>query len=728
MVRSIADAVVIKQDDLFFLTEPNGRVPLDERHGFGLYYRDCRYLNGYELKVAGTDPTLLVSAASRDFMAVVQLTNADLRMKNGRFIPKETIGIKWERAIDAEDTALDDLLTLQSFSATAVEFSLALTFRAEFEDIYTVRELLSECPGKIYRPEWKKKRLRFLYHGNDALYRALSVHFDPAPHSIKRGRAEFRIRLRPRESKRLRLLLVVEESETLDGLKPSAPRKPLPDDRRHPRPTGNRSSDQAEICSDSLLLNRVISRSMDDLHMLKSHIGEERFFAAGIPWFSTLFGRDSLLTALQVLAYHPEVAEETLRVLANHQGDRVDDWRDEQPGKILHELRIGELARMGEIPHTPYYGTVDATLLFLILVGQHAAWTGELTLFHELRKQIERALEWAERYGDLDGDGYIEYRSTSKKGLINQGWKDSGDAIVNEDGSLARPPIALIEVQGYLYQAKRVIADLFLRAGESGRAERLRKEAKALRARFNRDFWVKEKGFYAMALEAGKKQVAVLSSNPGHALWSGIADPDKAHQTAEKLMANEMFNGWGIRTLSEKERRYNPVSYHLGSVWPHDNAFIAAGFRRYGLDEAACRIFTGMLEAAMHFEDHRLPELFSGFRREEYGVPVCYPVACHPQAWAAGAVPYLVATGLGLVPEGFDRRLRIVRPILPDFIKEIEVRRMKVGQAAVDLKFFRVSDKTLSVEVLKVDGTLDVVVDTEPAPFEEKWSAQSFRF
>jgi glycogen debranching enzyme len=272
------------------------------------------------------------------------------------------------------------------------------------------------------------------------------------------------------------------------------------------------------------------------------------------------------------------------------------------------------------------------------------------------------------------------------------------------------------------------MADLFQRAGEDKRAARLRTEAEALRARFNQDFWVKEKGFYALALAAGKKQAAVLSSNPGHLLWSGIADPEKARRMVEKLMADDMFNGFGIRTLSAKERRYNPISYHLGSVWPHDNALIAAGFRRYGFDEAACRIFTGILDAAIHFEDHRLPELFSGFQREEYGVPVCYPVACHPQAWAAAAVPYLITTGLGLVPEGFDHRLRIVRPILPAFIEAMEVHHLKVGQAKVDLKFVRASDKKISVEVLKVDGPLEVVVETGSAASEEGWRARSFRF
>jgi glycogen debranching enzyme len=470
--------------------------------------------------------------------------------------------------------------------------------------------------------------------------------------------------------------------------------------------------EHTRIHTDSLLLNRLLERSFDDLRVLHSTIRGEEFFAAGVPWFSTLFGRDSLITALQALAYNPHMAEQTLRLLASYQSQQVDEWRDAQPGKILHELRVGEMARLGEIPHTPYYGTIDATPLFLILLGRHAAWTGELTLFNELRSHIDAALAWITAYGDLNGDGYVEYASTSGKGLVNQGWKDSGDAIVNADGSLATPPIALVEVQGYVYGAKCALADLYERAGEPEQAGRLRQEAEDLRGRFNRDFWLEDQGFYALALQADRRPVAVLSSNPGHALWAGIADAEKAQRTVERLMRDDMFNGWGIRTLSEHERGYNPLGYHLGTVWPHDNAIIAAGFRRYGFDGAMRRVFTAVVEAAMSFTHYRLPELFAGFRREEYGVPVRYPVACHPQAWAAGTVPYLMEALLGLVPEAFDRRLRVIRPMLPDFIDRVEVYGLRVGSARTDLQFERAPGGT-AVNVLKVEGALDVIVEPE---------------
>ncbi len=424
--------------------------------------------------------------------------------------------------------------------------------------------------------------------------------------------------------------------------------------------------------------------------------------------------RDSIISALQTLAYEPGIAAQTLRLLARFQGDKIDDWKDEQPGKILHELRVGELARIGEIPQSPYYGTIDATPLFLLLLARHANWVGELKLFHELRENIERALEWIDHFGDSDGDGFLEYQSRSAQGMVNHGWKDSGDAIVNADGNLARPPIALAEVQGYVYRAKLELADLFLRAGETDRAERLRLEAQNLRDRFNRDFWLERLGTFALALQKDNEPAAVVSSNPGQALWTGIADLDKAQKTVDRLMASDMFSGWGVRTLSSREKSFNPAGYHRGAVWPHDNSIIAAGFRRYGFDQAALHIFDGITDAATYFEAYRLPEVFAGFGREEFGVPVRYPVACHPQAWAAGTIPFLFQTLLGLEPDGFEQKLRIVRPMLPLETNYIELRRLRVGSARADLRFQLTERRHAEVQVLSTEGPLDVIVEPYP--------------
>jgi glycogen debranching enzyme len=715
VAQSIAKAVVIKHGTIFFLAPPQGEVPFTFGHGFGLYYRDCRYLSGYELLVGDAHPEALGARASEGGRAVFQLTTPELRTSDGRAIHRETLGLKWERVIDSEQCLLHERLEIQNFGYEPVEFPLAMRFRAGFEDVFEIRGLLREVKGKLFRPRWKEKCLYFSYEGGDKVLRSLAVHFDPFPPDVKGNAVQFQFKLAPNECRHIRIVLAVSESNGVSSSIVCAQANIHRD-----LSTVNRSikseaeewiTHETDVRSDSLLLNRVMRRSLLDLAMLRTTIGNDKFFAAGVPWFVTLFGRDSLITSLQTMAYGPETAADTLRLLARYQGTQVSDWRDEQPGKILHELRVGELASMNKIPHTPYYGTIDATPLFIILMASYSQWTGNLALFRELRPNVEQALEWIDRYGDAAGDGYVSYLSNTNKGLINQGWKDSGDAVVTEDGRFGRPPIALVEVQGYVYLAKTSIADLYARIGDEERAARLRKEARALQERFNRDFWLEDEGCYALALEADHQPCRVMSSNPGQALWTGIVDKDKAGRVVDRLMKPDLFSGWGIRTLSYKERRYNPMGYHLGTVWPHDNALIAAGFRRYGYNDAAGRIFVGLLEAAMEFEDYRLPELFTGFAREEYSAPVRYPVACHPQAWAAGSVPFLVETSLGLVPEGFDNRLRVIRPYLPEFINNVVIRHLKVGKGAVDLRFLRKNDGSLDVQVMNVTGTLSVEIE-----------------
>lgn len=722
LVPSIADALVIKDGAVFFLCSRDGDVPVEGNHGLGLYFHDCCYLNGYELRIAGARPNALAATAARGYCALLQLTNPEIRTPNGTVLPKENLDIKWERVIDAEKLALDESLIFRNYADQPVEFEVSLTFRADFEDVFCVRGLLPEKHGTAAKPRWDASdALQFLYHGSDGLYRRTEIEFQPTPARAKGTTAHFHIALPPQGIEELEISIQLAESPDRVALQAAVHHRP---DRANLAAVMQRLDEQwlqmkARFHSDSLLLDGILNRAVHDLRILRSNLGNERYFAAGVPWFVTLFGRDSALTAYFVLAFAPNLAAETLRLLARYQGTKVDDWRDEEPGKILHELRVGELARTGQIPHTPYYGSIDATPLFLILLAAHATWTGSLQLFHELRDNVERALVWIADYGDSDGDGYLEYVSQADRGLVNQGWKDSGDAIVNADGTLARPPIALVEVQAYVYQAKQMLAELFERAGEPTRGEQLQKEAAELRQRFNRDFWLEGKGYYALALQRDKVPAAVLSSNPGHALWSGIADHDKAARLADKLMCADMFSGWGIRTLSQSEVRYNPISYHRGTVWPHDNALVAAGLRRYDLDEHARRVMQGILDAAINFEAYRMPELFTGFSRAEYQVPVPYPVACHPQAWAAGAVLSLVQTALGLVPDAFQRRLRIVRPMLPQFVNRLCVDRLRVGGAAVDLCFERVADGSVSTKVIQVvDGPLDVVI--EPAPAARK--------
>lgn len=711
---TIADAVVLKDADLFLIFEPDGNLPRGGEHGFGLYYHDCRFLRTYELRLEGAAPAALGVTAAAGDRGLVQLTNPELDRPRGGALARDTLAIEWSRALDCQVLALVDVLTLRNWGREPVEFALELRFEAGFEDVFEVRGLLDADLGKAERPVWQDGLLRFLYHGRDGLARSLTVMLPPEftrrdPHT-----AAATIRLGPREQRRLELRILVRESAREDEVRPSRSDAGSPRGSAEDRPRADHWPGGATFTSDSLVLDEVLDRSVADLRMLRSALQGRTFIAAGIPWFATLFGRDSLIAALQLLPYAPGVARDTLRLLASYQADQVDEWRDAAPGKILHELRLGEMARAGLIPHSPYYGTVDATPLFLLVLGRYVEWTGDLDLFDELRDHVRRALEWIDRDGDSDGDGYVEYRSASQHGLINQGWKDSGDAIVDEQGRIATPPIALVEVQAYVYAAKLALAELYARRGEAATAERLRREAGELRSRFDRDFWVESLGCYAMALEARKEPLRVVSSNAGHALWCGIAEPARAARVADRLMADDMFSGWGVRTLSEKCAGYNPIAYHLGTVWPHDNAFVAAGLTRYGFASCARRIFDGITAAAADFDHRRLPELWAGFSRQRYGSPIRYPVACHPQAWAAGSLPFLLQHLLGLEAQALDRRLRIVRPTLPGLGTWLEVRGLRVADASVDLRFERGgSDENgvAKVDVLAVRGELDVRID-----------------
>ncbi|HYM83125.1 MAG TPA: amylo-alpha-1,6-glucosidase, partial [Candidatus Dormibacteraeota bacterium] len=481
-----------------------------------------------------------------------------------------------------------------------------------------------------------------------------------------------------------------------------------------------------EARSDSYLLDAVLARSLDDLRLLRASIDGLPYYEAGIPWFATLFGRDSIIASLQTLAFDTSVAKGTLRLLASMQGTRSDDWRDEQPGKILHELRIGELARIGAIPHTPYYGTIDATPLFLVLLERYVAWTGDLDLFRELRDHVDRAVEWLDRWADPDGDGFVDYQSEQGHGLVNQGWKDSGDGIVDGKGRIATPPIALAEVQGYAYAARRGLASLLEAVGDADGATAQRRAAAGLRDSFERTYWSDDLGTYILARQRDGTPCDVVTSNAGQVLWSGIASDEHARRTAERLMRDDMYGGWGIRTLSADAVAFNPIGYHLGTVWPHDNGIVAEGFRRYGLDRPAERVFTALLETAAGFPHFRLPECFAGYARRDFGVPVRYPVACHPQAWAAGSIPHLLTSTLGLEPDALAGRLRVVRPALPDFVDSLELKGVTVGSGSADLRF-RDTDQGVEVEVVRADGGLDVRIETGKAAGPardggERWS------
>ena len=709
IVASIADAIAIKHGEPFFLCPPDGQLPIDGGHGYGLYHHDMRFLSGYEMRIGGVRPSPLAAVAPTGARATLELTLPRLELDTG-VLGKERLGVQWTRSLDLEPSRLVDRIRFRSFTADATTIPVRFDFEADFVDVFTVRGLLPQRPGVIRDPTWDSGRLVFRYDGEDGVIRTLTVAFRPSVTDRDGTSARFSIDLPPRDERSLEVELAIGE-ELRPGVRPIERRARL--GREHveePRDERTRAGGhpwKATVQSDAVSLDAALERSFDDLLTLRDDLDGQRYYAAGVPWFSTLFGRDALIAAYQTLAFDADIAAETLRVLASRQGTRQDQWRDEEPGKMLHELRVGELARLEEIPHTPYYGSIDSTPLFLLLLARHAAWTASLDVFRELRPNVERAIDWIDRTCAAH-DGYLAYESTTGKGLVNQGWKDSGDAIVNPDGTIAEPPIALAEVQGYVYAAKREIAELFERDGDRATFDRLRAEADDLRARFERDFWSDDLGSYVMALGRNGRRCDVMTSNAGQVLLSGIAAPERAREVAKRLLAREMFNGWGIRTMSTGAAAYNPIGYHLGTVWPHDNGLIADGFRRYGLDDEAQKILVGLVEASAEFPQERLPECLAGFDRSELGVPVGYPLACHPQAWAAGSIPHLITTTLGLAPEGFEHRLRLVRPSLPPFVSHVELHGVRIADASVDLSFDR-DGQAIRVGVNHVHGDLEVV-------------------
>jgi len=713
---SIADALILKDGDLFFVTKPNGDVPIDRFHATGLYYHDCRFLDGYELRIAGHALETLVSTAGRGYQSLVELTNPELVSTDGTVIaPLETIGVKWTRTLDCATLSLYDTLLVRNFSRNRVSLPVSLAFRAGFQDVFAVRALEATVPGQLLPPRVEGRSLCFEYHGKDGLCRQVRVVFARTPDLWEDTMAVFFLDLPARDEQQIALVVSIFETalggEEIQQSRITATR-PVTDHEAltaaHVQAVEQWRDDQTKVKSSSLLLDAIVERSFRDLYLLRSSAEGEEYYAAGVPWFATLFGRDSIISALQTLAYDPRIARQTLRLLAAFQGSRVDTWREEQPGKILHELRVGELSRIGRIPHSPYYGSIDATPLFLVLAAEYFFWTADIKTIRDLQPNIEAALRWiAENQNE---QGYLAYQgANSEGGLRNQGWKDSDNGIPDVDGSPAEPPIALVEVQSYVYLAYRRLAEMFRRLGWHDRATELDQQADELRERFNRDFWVESRGCYALALQKGGHPVRVCSSNAGHALWAEIAPPDLARRTKKRLMRSDMFTGWGIRTLSEHETAYSPVGYHVGTVWPHDNSLIAAGFRRYGFDRAALRLFSGLMRAAMHFELYRLPEVFAGYSQTDYEVPVHYPLASKPQAWAAGAIPYMLTELLGLRPEADCHRLNVVSPVLPDFVDRIELQDLSIGEHRVDLVFERTSSR-VAVEVRRKDRPLEVVV------------------
>jgi glycogen debranching enzyme len=612
--------------------------------------------------------------------------------------------------------AMVERINIRSHARGPAEFELALVLDADFRPMLEVRGMARPHPRETRR-EASGNTLTFSATGLDGVERSTTVSC-PGAVAHDDGRLSMSLELQPGAEISLEVYFELAQGART-GLRSVAGTEP--DEAASMTHAGADAdawlAEHPQVSVDEELIDRVLRRSLLDLRLLHSELDGERYYAAGVPWYATLFGRDSIIAATQTLGYDPDMAAGTLRVLAGRLGTKVDDEHDEEPGKVLHELRQDELASAGLTPFARYYGTVDATPLFLRLLCEHADWTGSLDLFHELGPEVEQALGWIDRFSDLDGDLLLDYRRRSPDGLDNHCWKDSWDGVPDEHGMPLQPPIAVVEAQGYVVAAKRGLARLFERDGDGERAQTLRSEAMRIVDEIER-FWLPDRGFYAIALDGQKQPSRVLASNQGHLLWAGAVSTERATAIRDALLGDGAYSGWGVRTLSSDERAFNPVGYHTGTVWPHDNAIFAVGLRRYSLDRAFLRVFEGLLDVASVLPEYRLPELFAGFSRADYEDPVPYPVACSPQAWAAGSLPWMLIAGLGLVPDGLQGTLRIRRPSLPRHIGRVAVSNLRVGDARVDLLFERVGHKQDSVALtdVAVDGNLDVVLEIPRTP------------
>jgi len=692
----------LKHGDTFILVDTHGDIGVLPDGADGLFHCDTRFLSHLALTLEGVQPLLLGSNIYDDnSMLTVDLTNPDLWRGGHLALPKDTVHIV--RSFFLWRGTAYQRLAVRNYGDQPLDLHLAIAFDSDFADLFEVRGTPRRRRGVAARSVSEPARVLLSYLGLDGKLRRTALAFAPDPTSLQAKSASYRLALAPREVRKIYMFVSCDD-ETMPPPQPFL--RGLRAARRDLR-TASRNATTVETGND--IFNEVLCRSMSDLCMLITDTPQGPYPYAGIPWYSTTFGRDGLITAIQMLAFRPQFARGVLRRLAAYQAREEDPLADAQPGKILHEMRSGEMAVLREVPFGLYYGSVDATPLFVMLAGLYAERTGDDATIVELWPAIEAALAWIDGPADRDGDGFVEYYRATEKGLANQGWKDSFDAIFHADGRLAEGPIALAEVQGYVYAAKRLAARCALRMGRDEQAHKLDSQAARLADAFEAAFWCPDLGTYALALDGAKAPCRVRSSNAGQVLFTGICAPERAAEIAYDLMRPHFFSGWGIRTIAEGEARYNPMSYHNGSIWPHDNGLIALGLARYGLTRAVEQIFAGLFDAAAYMDLRRLPELYCGFARRAGRGPTLYPVACAPQAWASATPFTLIEAALGLEFDPGAGEIRLRNPRLPRFLGELVLRDLRLGAASVDLMVRRHGDE-VSMELLRTSGKVQVTV------------------
>jgi glycogen debranching enzyme len=692
----------LKYGDTFLVVDSHGDIGVSADGADGLFHADTRFLSQLELRLNGELPLLLGSNVRDDnTLLAIDLTNPDVYVDDHIVLQKDIVHVA--RTIFLWRGTAYQRISVRNHGDRKLSLTLLLTFGSDFADLFEVRGIKRARRGVATRGVVGADQAVLSYQGLDGTPRRTVLTFDPAPTEFTASVAAYRLDLAPGEAKPIFFAVTCNEPET------KRPAPLLRGLRAAHRELRAATRGIATVETSNELFNEVLCRSAADLAMLMTETPQGRYPYAGIPWYSTTFGRDGLITALQMLWCDPELARGVLRRLAAFQAKTADAASDAEPGKILHEMRGGEMAALGEVPFGLYYGSVDATPLFVLLAGLYVERTGDEATLTELWPAIEAALGWIDGSADADRDGFVEYYRQTDKGLANQGWKDSHDAIFHADGRGAEGPIALAEVQGYVYAAKCAAARCARRLGRAEQAAELEAQARRLAEKFEAAFWCPQLESYALALDGAKEPCRVRTSNAGQVLFTGIARPDRALLVAGDLLGPRFFSGWGIRTVARGEARYNPMSYHNGSIWPHDNALIALGLARYGHKGAVAHVFKGLFDAASYMDLRRLPELFCGFQRERRRGPTLYPVACSPQAWASATPFSLIEAALGLEFDPAARAIRLRNPRLPAFLDEVILRHVRLGEASVDLKVRRYGDE-VSLEVLRRQGKIQMSV------------------
>ncbi len=712
----MTETITLKDDQMFLVSDTAGEIK-NGLEGHGLYFEDTRYLSNLELTINGQAPQALNYTADYNIAATFHLSSpffsqlqpTDSSISQAQTAVAHAVSIIRKRLV--QDGLLEEL-KFTNFHPEPLTVDFSLKVSADFADIFEVRGYPRHLEGSAARVEVRDNGQRLEFRSTpvkpEVPARTLGFESSLAPQSYKINEL-----VSPHNGLVFSQVALDYHLELQTGQAVTLNLKVCPGKTRHS--AGEKKLTDAEFAklvaqahatfeqwekectrvqSNDYLFNRLMRTSRLDLRSLLQRSGEYMVMTAGLPWYFSFFGRDSLIASIQTLSLNVNIAKDTLRVLAQYQGKEFNDWRDEEPGKILHELRRGDMTLSGEMPHGPYYGSVDSTLLFIWCYALTLDWTGDREFFKELWPAVEKGLEWASHYGDIDGDGFIEFNRRSERGILHQGWKDSDESMGGSLGPHPTGPVALVEVQGYYYAALTATARVLRRFGDPDQqalAESLDTQAGRLKEAFNLKFWWPEENFFAQALDGQKEQVRNITSNPGHCLWSGIVDQHKAAAVVARLMQPDMLSGWGIRTMSALDHTYNPMSYHNGSVWPHDNSLIAAGLRRYGFDKEALALVEQLLAAATTFPDSRLPELYCGFPRVEDGIeeaaPAAYPVSCSPQAWAAGSGPFLLQTLLDLQPDVDTLTVR-ANPVLPASLENLTLLGLRTGNSRTKLTFW----------------------------------------